>query len=74
MSKEPDCITAEGRIAKVQGYGFFLVVLDNGGHEILARLSGRMVRNHIKCLPDDRVAVEIGLADMTRGRITYRHK
>jgi translation initiation factor IF-1 len=51
----------------------FKVKLDNG-HEILAHISGKMRMNFIKILPGDRVSVEISVYDLTKGRITYRHK
>ena len=33
-----------------------------------------MSKNTIPLLPGDRVTVEISPYDLTRGRITYRHK
>jgi translation initiation factor IF-1 len=44
------------------------------GHEILAHLSGKMRKNFIKVLPGDRVTVELSPYDLTKGRITYRHR
>jgi translation initiation factor IF-1 len=51
----------------------FKVALDNG-HVILAHLSGKMRMHFIRILPGDRVTVEISPYDLTKGRITYRHK
>jgi len=51
----------------------FRVELDNG-HKILAHVSGKMRMNFIKILPGDKVTVELSPYDLTRGRITYRHK
>lgn len=51
----------------------FRVELDNG-HEVLAHLAGKMRRFRIRVLPGDRVRVEVSPYDLTRGRITYRHK
>jgi len=53
--------------------GKFAVMLDNG-HKITGHLSGSMRRNYIKILPGDRVDLEISIYDLTKGRITYRHK
>ncbi len=50
---------------------FFKVRLHDG-KEILAHLSGKMKMNHIRILLGDRVEVEIGEYDQTRGRIVRR--
>jgi translation initiation factor IF-1 len=44
------------------------------GHEVLAHLSGKMRKHFIKVLPGDRVTVELSPYDLTKGRITYRHR
>jgi translation initiation factor IF-1 len=44
------------------------------GHNILAHLSGKMRKNFIKVLPGDKVTVELSPYDLTKGRITYRHR
>jgi translation initiation factor IF-1 len=51
----------------------FKVELENG-HMLLAHISGKMRQFHIRILPDDEVTVEMSPYDLTRGRITYRHK
>ena len=51
----------------------FRVKLD-GGHTVLAYLSGKMRRHYIRVLLGDRVRVELSPYDLTRGRITYRYK
>jgi translation initiation factor IF-1 len=43
-------------------------------HELLAHISGRMRINHIRILPGDKVTVELTPYDLTKGRITFRHK
>ncbi len=50
----------------------FLVKLENG-HELTAKLSGKMRMNRIMLLPGDKVKVEISPYDMSKGRITYRY-
>jgi translation initiation factor IF-1 len=44
------------------------------GHQILAHLSGKMRKNFIKVLPGDKVTIELSPYDLTKGRITYRHR
>ena len=51
----------------------FRVKLDNG-HIILAHSSGKMRKNKIRILEGDRVTVEMTPYDLTKGRITFRHK
>jgi translation initiation factor IF-1 len=45
-----------------------------GGHRVLAHISGKMRMHYIKILPGDRVTVELSPYDLSRGRITYRGK
>ena len=72
MAKE-DSITAEGVVIESLPNAMFRVKLDND-HVILAHISGKMRMHFIKILPGDRVTVEISVYDLSRGRITYRHK
>lgn len=73
MAKEAG-IEVEGKVTEERGSGFFTVVLDNG-HEVIARLSGKMEkRNKIKVNTDDRVILEVCPYDLNRGRIIYRYK
>ena len=44
------------------------------GHEILAHVSGRMRINYIRILPGDRVTIVMTPYDLSKGRITFRHK
>jgi translation initiation factor IF-1 len=57
----------------MRGHGFYTVALANG-HEVLARMSGRMSKNHIRVIQDDRVLLAISPADWSQGRIVYRYK
>jgi translation initiation factor IF-1 len=68
-----DFIETEGTITRMRGHGFYTVELANG-HEVLARMSGRMSKNHIRVIQDDRVLLEISPADWSQGRIVYRYK
>jgi translation initiation factor IF-1 len=66
-------IEAEGTIAETLPNAMFRVDLD-GGHQILAQVSGKIRMNFIKILPGDRVKCELSPYDLTRGRILYRYK
>ena len=47
---------------------------EQGEHEILGLISGKMRQHYIRILPGDRVTVQISPYDLTRGRIVYRHR
>ena len=72
MVKE-DLIEVEGTIQELLPDARFRVKLDNG-HETLAYASGRMKKNRIRMLAGDRVTLEMTPYDLTKGRITFRHK
>lgn len=61
----------EGIVTETLPNAMFRVVLDNG-FNVLAHISGKIRRNHIKILLGDRVKVELTPYDLTKGRITYR--
>ncbi len=71
-----DMIEMEGRIIeKLPNTSFIVgVSLAEKSHQLTAHLSGRMRRNSIKVLVGDRVTVEITPYDLTKGRITFRHR
>ena len=46
----------------------------DSGHEILAHISGKMRKNFIRITTGDRVKVELSPYDLTKGRITFRHR
>ncbi len=72
MAKE-EKIEVEGTILEALPNAMFRVEME-GGHKILAHISGKMRMNYIKILPGDKVRVELSPYDLTRGRITYREK
>ena len=72
MSKS-DVIEMKGTVTDALPNSFFKVTLDNG-HQIIAHVSGKIRMNFIYILPGDKVTVEMSPYDLTRGRITYRHK
>ncbi|MDR0454866.1 MAG: translation initiation factor IF-1 [Deferribacteraceae bacterium] len=73
MSKKGDVIEAVGVVNEALPNATFRVELPNN-HIIMAHLSGKMRMNFIRILPGDKVTVELSPYDLTRGRITYRHK
>ena len=66
-------IEVEGKIVTVLPGTMFRVQLTNG-HNVLATLGGNMRRFRIRVLAGDRVTIEVSPYDLTRGRITFRHK
>jgi len=72
VSKE-DLIELPGTITELLPNATFRVQLENG-HVILAHTSGRMRKNRIRVLAGDKVTVEMTPYDLTKGRITFRHK
>ena len=73
MPKKDGVIEIEGTVVEALPNAFFRVELTNG-HKVLAHLSGRMRRNYIRVMLEDRVVVELSTYDLTRGRLVYRHK
>jgi len=72
MSKE-DLIEFEGTVIDLLPNAMFRVRLDKG-HVVLSHTSGRMRKNRIRVLAGDKVTVEMTPYDLTKGRITFRHK
>ncbi|HEY7235024.1 MAG TPA: translation initiation factor IF-1 [Gemmatimonadaceae bacterium] len=66
-------IEMEGTVSDVLPSAMFRVDLENG-HKLLATTAGKMRRFRIRILAGDRVTVEVSPYDLTRGRITFRHK
>ena len=72
MSKS-DMIELEGTVVEALPNAMFKVQI-NGGHVILAHISGKLRMNFIRILPGDSVKVEMSPYDLTKGRITWRSK
>lgn len=66
-------ILVEGTVTEALPNAMFRVEIP-GGHQVLAHIGGRMRMNYIRVLPGDRVEVELSPYDLTRGRITFRHR
>jgi len=69
-----ELIEMVGVVVDKQPNAFFKVQLKDTEHMVLATISGRMRRNRIRILMGDRVDIELSPYDLTKGRITYRHK
>jgi translation initiation factor IF-1 len=69
-----DIIELKGTVEEVLPSSMFRLRLDTNDLLILAYISGKMRKNKIQILLGDRVDVEMSPYDLSRGRITYRHK
>ena len=72
MSKE-DMIELERTVVEAMPNAMFKVEIQ-GGHQILAHISGKLRMNFIRILPGDKVTVEMSPYDLSKGRITWRSK
>ncbi len=72
MAKE-EKIEVEGEVVEALPSTMFRVKVDTG-QDVLATISGKMRKHYIRILPGDKVKVELSAYDLSRGRITYRHR
>jgi len=72
MVKE-EKIEVEGKVLESLPNAMFRVEIE-GGHVVLAHISGKMRMHYIRILTGDTVRVELSPYDLTRGRIIYRGK
>ena len=72
MAKE-QLMEFNGTVKELLPNAMFRVLLDNN-HEIIAHTAGKMRKFRIRVLAGDRVTVEMTPYDLTKGRITFRHK
>lgn len=70
MGKE-EAIRVEGKVVETLPNAMFRVEIE-GGHRVLAHISGKMRMHYIKILPGDKVTLEVSPYDLNRGRIVYR--
>ena len=70
MAKE-QAIRVEATVKEALPSAVFRVELE-GGHQVLAHVSGKMRMHFIRILPGDKVTVEMSPYDLTKGRIVYR--
>jgi translation initiation factor IF-1 len=74
MAKEEEKIEVEGEVVEALPSTMFRIEVEGGGHQVLAKISGRIRKTYIRILPGDKVKVELSPYDLTRGRITYRYR
>lgn len=68
-----DLIDIEGKVVEVHPGGTFLVETEAGTH-VQAHLAGKLRRFRIRVVLGDRVTVAVSPYDLSKGRITFRHK
>ena len=67
-----DLIEVEGQITDALGGGKYKIkTIDR---EVIAQLSGKLKRNHIRVMPGDRVRVAVSPYDLSHGLISFRLK
>jgi len=67
-----DLIELEGVVKEVYQGGNFLI--DTKVGDVKAHLAGRLRRYRIRVVLGDRVTVAVSPYDLSKGRITFRHK
>jgi translation initiation factor IF-1 len=70
MAKE-ESVRVEAVVKEALPNTTFRVEIE-GGHQVLAHISGKMRMHFIRILPGDRVTVEMSPYDLSRGRIVHR--
>ena len=68
-----EAIEVEGVVLEKLPNAMFKVEIE-GGHVILAHISGKLRMNYIKILPGDKVTLALSPYDLSKGRITFRLK
>jgi translation initiation factor IF-1 len=72
MTKEN--MSFQGKVTDALPNATFNVQLVDNGHQVFATISGKIRKFNINIAVGDLVDVEITPYDLTRGRITFRHK
>ena len=68
-----EAIEVEGVVLEKLTNAMFKVEIE-GGHVILAHISGKLRMNYIKILPGDKVTLALSPYDLSKGRIIWRDK
>ncbi len=74
---DKEVISALGRVMETLPNTEFLIKLIDeiySGHQLKARISGKMRMHHIKIILGDYVKVELNPYDLNRGRLTFRFR
>jgi translation initiation factor IF-1 len=72
MAKE-ETIKLEGTVDELLPNMMFQITLENGMN-VIAHLCGKMRMRNIRVYAGDKVTVEMSPYDLSKARITYRHK
>jgi translation initiation factor IF-1 len=73
MTNTKEVIKMRGKVVESLPNTQFKIELENS-LSIIGHISGKMRKNYIRLVPGDMVDVEMTPYDLTKGRITYRHK
>jgi translation initiation factor IF-1 len=73
MAKE-DVLSYQGTVTEILPGQMYRIELKENGHKLVGYASGKIKKNKIKILAGDIVEVEISPYDLSKGRITYRHR
>lgn len=65
-------VELDGTVSAVLAGTMFRVKLRNGGHEVLAHISGKMRKRFIRLVIGDEVKIEMSPYDADKARIVYR--
>ena len=68
-----EAIEVEGVVLEKLPNAMFKVEIE-GGHVILAHISGKLRMNYIKIFPGDKVTLALSPYDLSKGRIIWRDK
>ena len=68
-----EAIEVEGVVLEKLPNAMFKVEIE-GGHVILAHISGKLRMNYVKILPGDKVTLALSPYDLSKGRIIWRDK
>ena len=71
MAKE-EILEYDGVVTELLKNAMFKIRLENG-HYVTAVTAGRLRRNRIRILQNDKVKVSVSPYDLTKGRVTFRY-
>ena len=71
MVKE-ETLEYDGIVTELLKNAMFKITLDNG-HVVTAVTAGKLRKNRIRILQNDRVRVSVSPYDLTKGRVTFRY-
>jgi translation initiation factor IF-1 len=72
MSKD-EHMEFDGEVRELLPNALFRVILENGS-EVICHTSGRIRINRIRIAVGDKVTVQMTPYDLTKGRISFRHR